>query len=622
MYGVADRTDRPAVAIAGHLDALLQALRLPDPDLVPPAAEPETENRDTPSAEASQERPPSDGMTSNEGAAEGCQTQGAGLSFATQDPALQRAEGASESAGSGGGTGAQALGAISDNGAESEVRSVRESGDRRVDGLLGGVAWDDGAISYSDPNSAGDYQSGYPDEDLDGFSQLNDDQLAVAQAALDADILSQNRGHAGFSIEGFTRLGIDYAGSGSGDGTIRLANNDIADPGYAYFPSDADAGGDVWFGPWDDTPVAGNFEYYTMIHEIGHALGLKHGHEDEDYGPLPGSTDSMEYSVMTYRSYVGSDAELLYNENWGYAQTYMMYDIAALQYMYGADFSVNSGDTTYSWDPETGETYVAGELAIEPGSNRIFLTIWDGNGEDTYDLSDYVTDLDIDLSPGEHSVFSSAQLAYLGGGRNDGYARGNAFNALLYEDDERSLIENAIGGRGDDTLRGNAAANQLEGGSGDDKLTGRGNGDTLLGGGGEDRLYGDGSGDTLIGGAAADKLYGGGGDDVFVFLSVEDSLSGAADKIRADDAPAFEGAGGQGGDLIDLRAIDADETISGNQAFVLDGDRETGHLWLTDDDGDTIVRGNTDGQSGSNFKLVIEDLRVAAADYTEDDFLL
>ena len=63
---------------------------------------------------------------------------------------------------------------------------------------------------------------------------------------------------------------------------------------------------------------------------------------------------------MTYRSYVGSDAQFVYNETWGHAQTYMMYDIAALQYLYGADFTTNAGNTTYTWNPTTGATFVDG----------------------------------------------------------------------------------------------------------------------------------------------------------------------------------------------------------------------------------------------------------------------
>ena len=38
----------------------------------------------------------------------------------------------------------------------------------------------------------------------------------------------------------------------------------------------------------------------------------------------------------------------------------MTYDIAAAQHMYGANFSTNSGNTTYSWSPTTGEMLING----------------------------------------------------------------------------------------------------------------------------------------------------------------------------------------------------------------------------------------------------------------------
>ena len=38
-------------------------------------------------------------------------------------------------------------------------------------------------------------------------------------------------------------------------------------------------GGDVWFDEAGRRPVAGNFDFLTVLHETGHALGLKHGHE-------------------------------------------------------------------------------------------------------------------------------------------------------------------------------------------------------------------------------------------------------------------------------------------------------------------------------------------------------
>ena len=127
-------------------------------------------------------------------------------------------------------------------------------------------------------------------------------------------------------------------------------------------------------------------------------------------GSLPAELNSLEFSLMTYSTYVGqSPVGRLTFEQWSAPQTYMMLDIAALQYMYGADYTINSTDTVYTWSPATGETYVNGNLAIDPGGNRIFATIWDGGGIDTYDLSNYTTGVTVDLGPG--TIRSSRALS-------------------------------------------------------------------------------------------------------------------------------------------------------------------------------------------------------------------
>ena len=91
----------------------------------------------------------------------------------------------------------------------------------------------------------------------------------------------------------------------------------------------------------------------------------------------------------------------------------MMLDIAAIQYMYGANYNTNAGNTVYTFSTTTGEMFIDGVGQGTPEINRIFRTIWDGNGVDTYDLSNYTTDLNIDLAPGGWSVFDTDQLALL-----------------------------------------------------------------------------------------------------------------------------------------------------------------------------------------------------------------
>lgn len=518
-------------------------------------------------------------------------------------------------------------------------KTIFDTGVQLVDGVLSGLAWNGDSVTYAFPTLASQYDYSDPVE-------LNSNFGAVSKAQTNAAlfVMEQSFGttaNDGFSVEGFTKL--SFAAGNAITANLRFAVSDAASPtAYAYYPGSTDSAGDIWFsrdyaGTINDylTPVAGNYAWHTLVHELGHALGLKHGHETDTFGATPAQYNSVEYTVMTYNGFVGDTGSGYGYEQFGAPQTFMMADIAALQHMYGADFTTKSGNTVYKWTPTSGNTVIDGEIAIAAGGNRIFATIWDGGGRDTFDLTAYKTALKIDLRPGGYSTFSADQLSFLNGGPNDGHARGNIFNALLYHGNIKSLIEDVKGGSGNDQITGNQVANLLYGNGGNDVLNGDAGNDTLVGGIGADRLNGgadidtasyagavkgvvanltastantnDAKGDiyssieNLAGSSYADRLYGDSGANTLSGGAGDDLLSGAAgNDVLFGGAGADDLYGGTGadrfifsatsdstsaavgrdsifdflaaqGDRIDLSRIDANTEIAGDQAFAFIG---------------------------------------------------
>ena len=368
--------------------------------------------------------------------------------------------------------------------------NVSATNNAEIDGLLSGAKWS-GTITYSFPDAASDYANPY--------SGGNGEPTTSGFAAVPTQIQAAINYAIGLILS-YTNADIQYAGTNGAD--IMIAQSPAASPtAYAYYPGNYAPGGDIWFGTQYNFSLAklGNYYFTTALHELGHAVGLKHSQETG--GPanvaVPSAHDDSEYTVMSYRSYVGGSTTSGYtNEAYGYSQTYMANDILALQTMYGADFTTQSTNTVYTWNPTTGQEFINGVGQLAPGggvggsANRIYETVWDGGGVDTYDLSNYTTNLSINLNPGASSVFSSVQLAYLGDGH---YASGNVYNAYLYNGDARSYIDNATGGSGNDTILGNAIANTLNGGGGNDTITGGAGNDTIIGGAGTDTAVYSGS---------------------------------------------------------------------------------------------------------------------------------
>lgn len=356
--------------------------------------------------------------------------------------------------------------------------AVGNSGNPDIDALLAGSRWDSTKLTFSFPTSESHYD--YDGEPV-SFQPLTEAMKDAVREAL--AIISQ-----------YTNLTFtEIAESNSTHADIRFGMADLGDSaGRAYFPGDSAAkSGDVWLDSgtgWDDL-LKGGRDFMTILHEINHALGLSH-----PAVTLPADHRGWDYTIMSYAAYPGEEPPYLSKLAGNFPQTPMLADVAALQYLYGAHFSTNAGNTTYKWNPATGEMSINGVGQGAPEDNKIYLTLWDGGGIDTFDFSNYASDVVADLRPGKWSspsmrsdnvLLESNQVAILEFADPDFgtmLARGSIANPFLVNGDTRSLIENAIGGSGNDTLIGNQGNNVLTGNGGDDSFFYTSGRDTFNGG--------------------------------------------------------------------------------------------------------------------------------------------
>ena len=455
------------------------------------------------------------------------------------------------------------------------VSVVNKSNNPDIDGLLWGWKWDSTNLTFSFPLSKTEYiNAGYVE--INGFEAFNGPQQdavrwTLAQVASFCNLTFTETAATSARLKFAQAVSVNYTNDPNviGDPLARglhAIGSAEANPPELSFNGTAPASasyaqGHSWYNPTGyDQPTLGSYARAAgIMHETGHNLGLKHGFVTQDghgvtFPVLPSDHDSYEYSVMTYRQFPGNDPDGETNTV-NYPTTYMQDDIAALQYLYGANYNHNNTATTYTWSPTTGQMFINGVGQGVPNplpgetydDNYILMTIWDGGGNDTYDLSNYSTDVTVNLNPGGWSIFSQGQLADLG---NDGlggpeqYARGNVANAQLYKGNTASLIENATGGTGDDTLIGNEVGNHLKGGDGNDQLKGGGGIDVLEGQEGNDYLAGEAGNDSLKGGGGSDELYGGSDNDTLRGGSGADNfvLNAPSDGVDTlKDFSSFEG---------------------------------------------------------------------------------
>ena len=398
-----------------------------------------------------------------------------------------------------------------------------------------------------------------------GFQQLNETQISAALYAMQQwqdvanitltrvkDPGSEYSNNAQFTFWTYTNADSNsapYNASGWGGWN----NSTGSWRNYVYFNAQKEAA----IAPTDTN---GGFELY--IHEVGHALGLEHPAVYNITGT--GYTayardaiffeDSEQYTAMSYfngnatHAFLGSVS----------SATPLLYDIAAIQRLYGANMTTRTGDNVYGFNANAGQAFL-----ILNADQQTNFSVWDAGGRDVFDFSGYDETQWINLN---EEAFSS-----VGGLRNNISIARNV------------TIEDAYGGSGADSmlgsaaanlLRGNAGADSLDGGSGNDTLEGDAGNDFYIGVTGDDRITeaAGGGADTIIAnssiflpdnievaviapGAVSVSLTGGAAHDMIMGNELRNIISGAAgnDTLNGQggDDEIF---GGEGNDLLIVSA--------------------------------------------------------------------
>ena len=356
---------------------------------------------------------------------------------------------------------------------------------------------------------------------------------------------------------------------------------------------------------WATTPGngldQGGYGFITLIHELGHGMGLKHPfHGGVTNDTLfPGVRLDQSGDLGNFALDQGIYTMMAYNDGWvtapqgpapkggdyGFEGTPMALDVAALQSLYGPNTNFHSGDDTYV-------------LPDSNGAGTYYSCIWDTGGDNTIEY----------LGPKDAVInLNAATLTYgPGAGGYVSYVRGVYGGYTIANG---VMIQNAIGGSGNDSITGNNGNDFLKGGTGANTIVG-GTGINVIVSGGTDLIAANGTDDIALNGPAAtvvsggaDTITGGAGSySVSANANATDSVFLESGKLlfaNGDGASTVVGGsgsvtlfGGIGGGVFSGGAAGNNVIVGGPGQAVMIGDGNGDVLFSSGNAGDTLVAGS------------------------------
>lgn len=420
-------------------------------------------------------------------------------------------------------------------------------------------------VTYSFPTTAPGYDATINDPNLTPTALASFSAFSATEAQMARDALAEWGNASGLIfIEVAPGQGdinfqkLDFSGTGY-DGAGGIAYRPFGGWDYStypYFNSDLDSSGDVFMN--SDIPVT----YGTLLHEVGHALGLKH--------PTEVWTDYAANPPVVHPVWDADDPNLTIMSQLPSANSHLTaMDRQAIAAIYGTQAQDGKQVASWSWDNATQTLTQNGFTTADAiRGSSVKDVIYGNNGDDRlYGLNGNDTLVGglgndtLDGGPGDDSLNGgSGDDLYIvnssgdrtGESLNKGYDRVfSTVSVTLSANVEELDLFGATRLVG----IGNALDNTMFAGIGGHQLKGMAGNDYMVGGAGRD---------SLDGGSGADVMWGGAGGDYFVFTYLTDFTSGPALDTIGDFSRAEN-------DKIHLRAVDPDPITAGDQAFTFIG---------------------------------------------------